>query len=75
MLPHFFLEFLISTSGFFLLLGPDGSSLRTLTERYGVVIKNVKRTNDAFTLVVEGLSYMLDALNLVLAEHQKVLDF
>lgn len=41
-------------------------------ESYGVTIKGVKRTNDAFTLEVEGLSYMLDQLNLDLAEHKKV---
>lgn len=66
------LEFLISPSEFFLLLGPDGSSLRALMESYGVTIKGVKRTNAAFTLEVEGLSYMLDQLNLDLAEHKKV---
>ncbi|KAF8501886.1 hypothetical protein JB92DRAFT_2975107 [Gautieria morchelliformis] len=64
-------EFLISASEFFLLLGSDGSSLRALTESYGVLIKRVKRTNDSFTLVVEGLSYMLDQLALVITEHKK----
>ena len=42
-------------------------------ESYGIVIKRVKRTNDAFDLEVEGLSYMLDQLSLDLAEHKKVI--
>jgi hypothetical protein len=41
-------------------------------ESYGIVIKKVKRTSDAFALGVEGFSYMLDQLSLDLAEHKKV---
>ncbi|KAF8591900.1 hypothetical protein K439DRAFT_1401264 [Ramaria rubella] len=64
-------EFIMSTSEFFLLLGRDGSSLLALTDSFGVVIKRVKRTKEAFALVVEGLSYKLDRLALVLTERRQ----
>ncbi|KAF8516200.1 hypothetical protein BU17DRAFT_67613 [Hysterangium stoloniferum] len=67
-------SFQMTTSEFFLLLGPDGSSLRELAENYEIVIKGVKRkSNNVFTLVVDGHGYGLDCFADIVAERKRLI--
>ncbi|GJJ09657.1 hypothetical protein Clacol_003881 [Clathrus columnatus] len=56
---------------FFLLLGPNGSTFQELTDKYGVVLKQVEHTNTGFNLLVSGLCYSLDQLAIVLAKRRE----
>jgi hypothetical protein len=65
--------FQVTPNEFFLLLGPDGSSLRELAGNYEIVIKGVRRNiNDSFTLVVDGHGYELERFANIVAERKRV---